>query len=118
MAIEPVSFMIDGLLPKVGVSMVFGGSGVGKSFVALDMALSVAYGQEWHGKPVVKGNVVYMAGEGYFGLGQRLAVWKGNQDGSRLDRGRSMASSVPAISPTRRFWLRSSARSRSGRSPT
>ena len=48
----------------------------GKSFLALDLACSVATGKPWQGNGVKKGAVVYIAGEGYNGIRRRLRAWE------------------------------------------
>src|SRR5262249_26457754 len=51
--------------------------GTGKTFVALDLALSVASGREWLDKfDVRRGMVVYVVAEGGGGVGMRLRAWK------------------------------------------
>jgi hypothetical protein len=54
------------------VVVVFGASGTGKSFLVLDMAVCIASGIKFHGKGVTKTNVYYIAGEGNYGLDDRL----------------------------------------------
>ena len=73
--LEPVQFLVDDLLPEGSLSMLFGDPGCGKSFVAIDIAMCVATGTSFHGKPVTKGAVIYIAGEGYRGLTQRAWAW-------------------------------------------
>lgn len=75
MALEPPEWVIDGFLPEIGLAVVYGPSGGGKTFVTLDMALSVAHGIPWHGKATKKRGVVYIAGEGAAGLGKRVSAW-------------------------------------------
>ena len=72
----PVEWLVDGLLTKHGFSVLYGEPGAGKSFLAIDMALSVAYGKAWHNNPVQKGAVLYIAGEGVGGLGKRIKAWQ------------------------------------------
>ena len=50
-------------------------SGVGKTFVGLDMACSVATGISYHGHTVKHGPVVVIAGEGNRGLAKRIMSW-------------------------------------------
>lgn len=59
------SWLIPGFLPAQGTAMLYGASGSYKSFVALDMALCLAYGVpgQW-GAPPVKNDVLFIAGEG------------------------------------------------------
>ena len=73
--LEPIQFLIDGLLPQGSLSMLFGNPGCGKSFVAIDIAMCIATGSSFHGKPVTRGAVIYIAGEGYRGLTQRAWAW-------------------------------------------
>ena len=72
----PVEWLVDGLLTKHGFSVLYGPPGAGKSFLAIDIALSVAYGKAWHNNPVQKGAVLYIAGEGVGGLGKRIKAWQ------------------------------------------
>ena len=55
---------------------VFGEPGCFKTFLAIDMGLSVATGIAYHGLPVRKrGAVFYIAGEGFHGIPKRLQAW-------------------------------------------
>lgn len=71
----PVSFLIDGLIPKRSLAMLYGAPGAGKSFIALDMALAIAHGRQWRSKTAEAGGVIYLAAEGFAGIGQRLKSW-------------------------------------------
>lgn len=53
---------MDGVLG--GLGLLWGEAGVGKSFVAISLAASVATGRTWLGHRVTEGPVVYIAGEG------------------------------------------------------
>lgn len=56
--------------------MLFGGSGSGKSFVALDMAFCIATGRKLFGRfNVQQGPVVYLCSEGRHGMKRRLEAW-------------------------------------------
>lgn len=63
--VQDPAWLIPGLLPSQGIGMLFGESGSYKSFLALDMALSLAFGVpgQWSAPPV-KNDVLYFAGEG------------------------------------------------------
>lgn len=65
----------DHFLEEGTVGALIGASGVGKSFLALDFALSVATRIPWHGRNVVKGPVLYIAGEGRYGILRRARGW-------------------------------------------
>lgn len=56
----------------------FGESGSGKSFVAIDMGLSIAYGLErwFFDKRISQGKVIYFCGEGINGVRKRIRAWK------------------------------------------
>jgi hypothetical protein len=69
------SWLIKGWLPDSGLAMLFGPSGAGKTFAALSMAASIASGKPWHGHKVAQGAVIYLAGEGHYGLRMRVAAW-------------------------------------------
>ena len=69
------SWLADGLIPADGTTLLFGESGAGKSFVALDLAHCIASGQPFHGHSVQQGSVVYVVGEGLHGLWARSRAW-------------------------------------------
>lgn len=76
----PPTFLIDRHIPDVSVGFLYSAPGVGKSFLALDMALCIAHGLEtWQGDKVTtdpaKRGVVYIAAEGSFDLGLRIKAW-------------------------------------------
>jgi RecA-family ATPase/5S rRNA maturation endonuclease (ribonuclease M5) len=71
----PVEFLVDELIPERSFAMIYGQPGAGKSFLAIDMALSVAHGVDWQGKKVKQGSVLYIAGEGLGGFGKRWKAW-------------------------------------------
>lgn len=65
---------VEGILSNNGLSVVYGPSGSGKSFVALDMAVAIASGQNWYDRECDKGAVIYLAAEGAIGVQNRLAA--------------------------------------------
>ncbi len=67
--------LIRNILPEVGVGVVWGEPGSFKSFIVLDMALSVVHGLPWHGHPATQGRVWLISGEGQGGLDVRLRAW-------------------------------------------
>lgn len=68
---EPMSWLIKAVLPKAELGILFGASGSGKTFVALDLAFAIARGVAWRGRRTVRGRVVVIAAEGGSGLGKR-----------------------------------------------
>lgn len=65
-------YLIKGILTRGERSLLVGPSGSGKTFVATCIGFSVAEGEEFLGRRVRKGLVVYQAGEGARGLKKRL----------------------------------------------
>jgi len=59
-------------LPKAELAVLFGESGSGKSFLALDLAVDIAMGTSWRGRVTRRGRVVYVAAEGAGGFRNRL----------------------------------------------
>ena len=75
-SMPPLTWLVRGVLPSSGLSCIFGASGAGKSFVALDMCAAVASGSEWFGRRVSHAPVVYAALEGEHGFRQRVTAWE------------------------------------------
>lgn len=71
----PVQWLIEGMVPEQGLAVLYGPPNVGKSFVALDWALSVAAGRPWGGLAVRQGPIVYVVAEGGGGMGSRVDTW-------------------------------------------
>jgi hypothetical protein len=71
---EP-DWLIKNLFNVGSLIGLYGPSGHGKSFLALDWALSIAEGLEWFGHSVRQGPVVYVAAEGGRSIGQRVRAW-------------------------------------------
>jgi hypothetical protein len=57
---RPSEFLIDGLIETDTLGVVFGDPGCGKSFIAADIALSVATGDPFHGRPTKQGAVFFI----------------------------------------------------------
>jgi hypothetical protein len=66
--------LIKGLLDQGAMSVLYGESNVGKTFVALDMAVHVALGRPWAGMKTTKMPVLYVAAEGGRGARKRAAA--------------------------------------------
>jgi len=74
--LPPPTWLIDELIADHGLSIIYGDPGAGKSFIALDMALRIAFGMDWHGTAANQTGVLYIAGEGARGLGKRVKGWR------------------------------------------
>ena len=72
---KPPIWLIDGILEAKTFSALVAKAGSYKSFIALDMAQSIAHGLDWHGHKTVRGSVVYCVGEGLQGLYGRMLGW-------------------------------------------
>jgi hypothetical protein len=55
------SWLVDKMLGAGEMSAWYGPPGCGKGVIVEDMALHIAAGLEWHGRPVTRGAVVYIA---------------------------------------------------------
>jgi hypothetical protein len=71
---EP-EYIVEDLFETETMGLIFGDPGCGKSFLAVDIALSVATGTAFHGRTVRKGSVFFIAGEGHNGLARRFNAW-------------------------------------------
>lgn len=75
---EPLA---DGLLYLDSLAMIYGPSGVGKSFVAIDLAMHVASSREWwHSCRLTDAAVLYVAAEGASGVRLRTDAWSAHHD--------------------------------------
>jgi KaiC/GvpD/RAD55 family RecA-like ATPase len=68
-------WIIRGVLPKAELSMVYGPSGIGKSFVVLDMALAVARGCNWNDSDTRQGGVLWIAAEAFLSMKPRTKAY-------------------------------------------
>lgn len=68
--------LIEGLLDTGAMSIIYGESNSGKSFVAMDMGYHIAAGLSWGGRKTARGAVVWVAAEGGRGVYKRLAAWR------------------------------------------
>lgn len=72
----PAKWLIKDFVNRGALVQLFGASNAGKSFVAIDWALSIASGTAWAEKEVFNpGAVVYVAGEGIHGISKRVKAW-------------------------------------------
>lgn len=72
---KPPEWIVKGVIPDADLIVLFGESGAGKSFIALDLAGAIARGVEWRGRRVRQGRVVYIAAEGAGGFRNRVAAY-------------------------------------------
>ena len=72
---DPPEWIVEQLVPQADFAMMFGNSGAGKSFLALDLALSIATGHPWFNRPVKKGPIVWIAAEAAGSMRNRLRAY-------------------------------------------
>ncbi len=79
LSLPPVTWLMDDMIPEEGVVGMYGASGDGKSFVALDWAMCISEGRKWLGLyPTKQAPVIYVAAEGGRGIQQRVRAWMGH----------------------------------------
>lgn len=69
-------WLVEDLFFQGNAGMIYGASGSGKSFMAVDLGLAVARGVPFLGKRTAQGGVLYQAGEGGAGLVKRLKAYR------------------------------------------
>lgn len=73
--------LVKGLLTCNELSMLLGESQSGKSFVAIDLAMAIARGVDFFGRRVLRGGVIYQAGESATGVRRkRLPAYRRHYD--------------------------------------
>lgn len=71
-----IRWQIKRILPSKDVVAIYGPPGAGKSFMALDMAVHIASGQDWMGYRTKQATVVYVVLEAANGFSGRLKAWE------------------------------------------
>lgn len=85
--IKPIQWLVRDYFERDAISLIYGPPGCGKSFFAIDIAASIALGEDWFGHKVHSGPVFYIAGEGHNGLARRFKAWEVSR-GVPIPRGR------------------------------
>jgi hypothetical protein len=67
---------VKGLFPEHGLGSIYGPSGSGKSFLALDLMASIAWGNSFYGHKTTQCPVVYVALEGTGGIAKRVQAYE------------------------------------------
>jgi AAA domain len=70
------AWRIKGLLPRTGLACIYGASGSGKTFLALDIACHIATGKAWGDRKTDQGVVIYIAAESPASLNNRASLWR------------------------------------------
>lgn len=67
-----IQWLLDGVIERGSLNLLFGEPAAGKSLFALDWAFCVAHGIHWHQRATERAGVVVIAGEGFAGIARRL----------------------------------------------
>jgi hypothetical protein len=70
------NYLIKGILPRVGLAVIWGPPKCGKSFWTFDAVMHVALDWLYRGRKVQQGTVVYCALEGGTGFSRRVEAWR------------------------------------------
>src|SRR5829696_7931521 len=70
------NYLVKGLVPRVGLTVIWGPPKSGKSFFLLDLLAHVALGWEYRGRRVKQGAVVYLVLEGDEGFRARIEAFR------------------------------------------
>jgi hypothetical protein len=68
--------LVQGILPRTGLAVIWGAFKCGKSFWLFDVMMHVAIGWFYRGRRVQQGPVVYIALEGVRGFRKRVVAWR------------------------------------------
>ena len=68
--------LIDSVLDRGAVDLLYGRHSSAKTFLALDWAASVATGRKWQGNNTTQCRVLYVVAEGAFGFDTRVDAWE------------------------------------------
>jgi hypothetical protein len=69
-------FLVDGIIPREGLTVVWGPRKQGKSFWTFDLTMHVACGWTYRGHDVVQGTVVYCYMEGQSAISARVDAYR------------------------------------------
>jgi hypothetical protein len=70
------NYLVKGIIPRIGLAVIWGPPKCGKSFWTLDLAMHIALGREYRDHRVQQGAIVYLALEGGHGFRNRVEAWR------------------------------------------
>jgi hypothetical protein len=97
--IKPPEWLIEDFIMEEGFTVLHSDAGVGKTFLALDWANTIANGWTWFGKKTQKTTVLYVLAEGIGYLGARVNAWKNRRNASIFPPVFYYTSAVPLFAP-------------------
>lgn len=74
-ALPELQWLLEGVLPKPALAVIYGEPGCGKTFAALHIALCLTSGQECLGRKTAETKILYIAAEGVLGLKSRVRAF-------------------------------------------
>lgn len=102
-ALPSIRWLIKGVIPSTGIGAIYGPSGSGKSFLALDMLSTIALGRDkWYGHRITPSRVIYLCLEGGAGLTNRLAAYQQHHEGADFGLVRFHVADFQMIEPANR----------------
>jgi hypothetical protein len=75
-SLPPTKWRVKGLFPDKGLASIYGPSGSGKSFLALDLMAAIVLGTGFYGSKTNHCPVVYVALEGTGGIAKRVEAYE------------------------------------------
>jgi hypothetical protein len=76
-----IKWLVRDVIEQDSFAGLYGASGSGKSFVAIDLCLAIATNASYYGHKVTGGKAIYVAGEGKAGIKRRITAWAQRQGG-------------------------------------
>jgi hypothetical protein len=70
------AYLVRGILPRIGLVIIWGPPKCGKSFWVFDLMMHVALGWQYRGRRVKQGAVIYCAPEGAHGFKARIEAFR------------------------------------------
>ena len=74
----PVKWLVHKVIKAEGLYCIYGASGSGKTFLTLDMLLSIATGRKWFGMKTMQVPVTYLCLESRNAIAMRIRAWEMN----------------------------------------
>jgi hypothetical protein len=103
---SPPDFLVEGMIPLVGVGFIWGPSRVGKSLVTNgELALAITNGTEFFGRRVAQGSVAICLGEGLYDAGVRKQARLAREQNDRVAIAAQIAEARGGEMEGAKMWL-------------